>query len=140
MREFVRHPSDIPLDVKILSEPGARHAHMHDVSMAGLSCLVAREIKTGSRVEFYVPSISDESSGRGTVVWCRPKREKYQLGIQFHTGEDLFRARMVEQLCQIEHYRREVEELESRILTSEEAAAEWISRYAADFDRLFPSI
>ncbi|AMO68031.1 type IV pilus assembly PilZ [gamma proteobacterium BDW918] len=138
MREFVRHPSDIPLDVKILSEAGARHAHMHDVSMAGLSCLVAREIKAGSRVEFYVPSISEESSGRGTVVWCRPQREKYQLGIQFHAGKDVFRARMVEQLCQIEHYRREVEQLESRILSSEEAAEEWISLYAADFDRLFP--
>ncbi|GAA4089306.1 PilZ domain-containing protein [Zhongshania borealis] len=138
MREFVRHPSDIPLAVKILSETGSRQAHLQDVSVAGLSCVVAREIKAGSRVEFYVPSVSDESSGRGTVMWCRPKRDKYQLGIQFHAGKDAFRAKMVEQLCQIEHYRREVETLEGRFLTSEEAASEWISRYAADFDRLFP--
>ena len=138
MRELVRHPSDIPLDVKILSEPGSRHAYMHDVSQAGLSCLVLRQIEVGSRVEFYVPSLSDESSGRGMVVWCRPTREKYQLGIQFNAGKDAFRAKMVEQVCQIEHYRREVEALEGRVIDSEEAALEWIPRYAADFDRLFP--
>ncbi|MDF1694016.1 MAG: PilZ domain-containing protein [Zhongshania sp.] len=137
MREFVRHPSEIHMDVKVLSEPGSRRGHLHDVSMAGLSCLVSREIKAGSKVEFYVPSITEESSGRGTVMWCRPKREKFQLGIQFYPGKDTFRARIVEQLCQIEHYRREVEELEGRIIDSDEAAEEWIARYAADFDRLF---
>ena len=137
MRELIRHPSDIPLDVKILSEPGARHAYMHDVSLAGMSCLVSREIAVGSRVEFYVPSLSGESSGRGTVVWCRPKREKYQLGIQFNAEKDAFRARMVAQVCQIEHYRREVKSIEGRVLDSEAAALEWIPRYAADFDRLF---
>jgi ABC-type Fe3+-hydroxamate transport system substrate-binding protein len=44
---------------------------------------------------------------------------------------------MVGQVYQIEHYRQEVEQLEGRILGSEEAAEEWIQRYAADFNRIF---
>jgi hypothetical protein len=36
----------------------------------------------------------------------------------------------------IEHYRKEVERLEGRALTSQEAAGEWISKYAGDFPAL----
>jgi hypothetical protein len=57
--------------------------------------------------------------------------------ISFNTEQNSFTARMVEQICQIEHYRQEVEQLEGRILDSEEAAEEWLQRYAEDFNRIF---
>jgi hypothetical protein len=37
---------------------------------------------------------------------------------------------MVEQICHIEHYRRAVRESQSRTLSSQEAAIEWIECYA----------
>lgn len=40
---------------------------------------------------------------------------------------------MVEQLCHIEHYRRTVRESQGRALGSQEAAIEWIERYAEAF-------
>jgi hypothetical protein len=40
---------------------------------------------------------------------------------------------MVEQLCHIEHYRKEVRDTEGRILDGEAAAREWISKFAAKF-------
>jgi len=40
---------------------------------------------------------------------------------------------MIEQLCHIERYRWKVQKEEGRLLTSEEAAVEWISRYAGVF-------
>jgi hypothetical protein len=40
---------------------------------------------------------------------------------------------MIEQICHIEHYRKEVKLVEGRELSSEEAADEWITRYAGDF-------
>jgi hypothetical protein len=40
---------------------------------------------------------------------------------------------MVEQVCAIEQYRGEVLENEGRELTAQEAAAEWIGRYAGRF-------
>jgi len=43
---------------------------------------------------------------------------------------------MVEQLCYIERYRREVREKEGRELDSSSAAAEWIAKYAANFPRI----
>ncbi len=41
--------------------------------------------------------------------------------------------RMVEQVCHIERYRADVLEREGRALTGEQAAEEWIKRYAEDF-------
>jgi hypothetical protein len=40
---------------------------------------------------------------------------------------------MVEQVCHIEEYRRTVQRLEGRELSAEEAAFEWIHRFAAQF-------
>jgi hypothetical protein len=40
---------------------------------------------------------------------------------------------MVQQVCQIEHYKNIVYEREGRILDGNEAAAEWIQKHAADF-------
>jgi hypothetical protein len=70
---------------------------------------------------------------RVRVVWTRPEAEGYCIGVQFMDEADAFRARMVEQVCSIERYRREVEAKEGRRLTRDEAAQEWIRRYAGRF-------
>ena len=43
---------------------------------------------------------------------------------------------MIEQVCHIEHYRKEVMLREGRELSAQEAAREWISKYAGDFPAL----
>jgi hypothetical protein len=40
---------------------------------------------------------------------------------------------MVQQVCSIENYRKEVETREGRTLTNQEAAAEWIKKHAGNF-------
>jgi hypothetical protein len=42
MRAFVRHPSDIPMAMKVAKESGSRRALICDVSMAGLCVLFYR--------------------------------------------------------------------------------------------------
>ena len=49
--------------------------------------------------------------------------------------DDRFLARMESQCFQIERYRWEVRRTEGRLLSQDEAAREWIQRYAADFAR-----
>jgi hypothetical protein len=53
--------------------------------------------------------------------------------VQFLDAADAFRARMVEQVCSIERYRREVRRREGRVLSGQEAAEEWIREHAARF-------
>ena len=60
------------------------------------------------------------------------------MGVEFLDRDDSFRARMVEQVCHIEQYKRQVLETEGRVLNGEQAAKEWIRRYAASFPNLLP--
>lgn len=54
---------------------------------------------------------------------------------------DQFLARMESQCFQIDRYRWRISSTEGRTLSEDEAAREWIERYAADFarDRLSPN-
>lgn len=45
----------------------------------------------------------------------------------------IFRTRMEAQCCRIRDYRREVIRKEGRLLSQDEAAMEWIERYAEVF-------
>ena len=56
--------------------------------------------------------------------------------MSFIDAQDAFSARMVEQVCHIDDYRKSVRRLEGRELDAEEAAAEWISRHAAEFPEI----
>lgn len=49
-------------------------------------------------------------------------------------GQDEFRLRMENQCLQINKYRRQMLRECGRLLSPDEAALEWIERYAATFD------
>ena len=69
----------------------------------------------------------------GVVVWCTQIDENYEIGVRFCDTRNAFRIRILEQLCHIENYRQERQKSEGRNLSREEAAQEWISRYAYNF-------
>ncbi len=43
---------------------------------------------------------------------------------------------MLEQICYMEEYKKEILDKDGRVLTSEEAAIEWITKFAAEFPEL----
>jgi hypothetical protein len=67
------------------------------------------------------------------VTWCHRSNSHFAIGVEFLDSAEAFRVRMIEQICHIESYQREVEQREGRQLTAEQAAAEWISRHASSF-------
>lgn len=73
----------------------------------------------------------------GEVMWCEADSNGgYEIGVSFLSAEDAYRARMMEQVCHIEQYRREVLQSEGRHLNDRDAAMEWIDRYAPEFPGL----
>lgn len=134
MRHFVRHPSEIPVDVRVINERTCHTSHSRNVSAGGLCCDIAQALPVGALVDYRIPHIAEDYLGCGRVVWCQRHCQGFRVGIEFSNEQDAYRARMVEQLCQIECYRRRVAQTEGRQLSGEQAAAEWIERHAADFD------
>lgn len=135
-RRFLRHPSDIPIEFSLPSDERAvEQGNVHDVSTGGLAFDAECCPERGAVIAIRIPFVQPAFETRGRVVWCRNQDGRYEVGVQFLSSSDAFRARMVEQVCQIEQYKREVRELEGREIDGDAAAREWIQRHAANFPR-----
>jgi PilZ domain len=136
MREFIRHPSSIP--VQITKQDGDKYSGMNtlnNVSFGGVSCLSSEPVEEGSSVKMTITCIDPSFEINGRAAWCKPKQDMYEVGLEFIVSNDkMFLLRMIEQICHIEHYRNEVK-LQGRELSSEEAAKEWIDKYADSFPK-----
>lgn len=84
----------------------------------------------------YFPIINETHCFNGKVVWVEQFSRGFDTGVEFESADELYRLRMIEQVCHIEHYRSEVEKREGRKISSEEAAKEWIKIYAGVFPDL----
>ncbi|CAK0779929.1 PilZ domain-containing protein [Gammaproteobacteria bacterium] len=131
-RAYIRHPMDMPIELE-LTQGTPPSPRLQNVSVGGLCCRSGEHLSPGARVRVRVPCVDPPFETEGSVVWCRHRNHDYDVGIRFSIPEDAFRARMVEQVCHIEQYRQKVLRTEGRCLNGDEAAQEWISRYAAQF-------
>tara|TARA_R110002096_G_scaffold71973_3_gene171623 strand:+ start:599 stop:1036 length:438 start_codon:yes stop_codon:yes gene_type:complete len=137
IRKYIRHPSDVP--IQVASEwteyniDESADDTLSNVGLGGLSFISRSALETGQRVRVCIPILDQENYIVGNVVWCEKSAKGFEIGLKFESSEDVFRLRMVEQICHIEHYRKEVARNEGRELTTQQAASEWISRFASDF-------
>ena len=136
MRSYIRHPVDIPLDVQIADqEKNARHLHLNNVSHGGLAFNTADPVECGTMVKLSIDLIEPPFEVTGMVTHCHANNDGYVVGVEFINRDDMFVARMVEQICHIEHYRKEVQRSEGRKLSGQEAAMEWVERFAGKFPK-----
>lgn len=133
MRTFIRHPSDIPIELMVEEKHSTELDALHDVSYGGLSFISDESLEKGVHLHIRIDTVQPPFEADGVVVWCHRIKEHYMVGMEFSNKEDVFLVRMVEQICHIEHYKKEVEEQEGRTMTSQEAAIEWINKYADVF-------
>ncbi|TVZ38349.1 PilZ domain-containing protein [Alteromonadaceae bacterium 2753L.S.0a.02] len=140
MRQFIRHPSDIPIVYclgETMVEPVIRDPlaseRLKDVSRGGLCFSADNPVRKGTPIHIEIPIENPPYEADGLVAWCRPEGDHFAVGVQFNEPSTRYSLRMVEQVCHIEHYRAKVLENEGRELTSQEAAAEWVEKYAAEF-------
>jgi hypothetical protein len=135
MRQYLRHPSDIPIAYHVDAVVASGTDHLRNISQGGL-CFNARSpIAPGSSIHVEIPIAEPVFEADGIVVWCRSSDGNFEVGVRFDGVEADYSVRMVEQVCHIEHYRQETLRSEGRVLTGEEAAMEWIERNAAQFPR-----
>ena len=140
IRKFIRHPADVPIQVTLdwagEEDDDDADQTITNVSLGGLAFVSQRPLELLQRVRVCIPVLDQENFLIGNVVWCEKHGGEYEIGIEFEHSRDTYRMRMIEQICHIEHYRREIARVEGRELTSQEAAREWIARYARDFPEL----
>jgi len=129
----MRHPSSMPIEFRRLGD-GQRHRNaLHDISCAGLSFRSQEPFDEGEIVEVRLAILGHEVRATGRVAWCNALDVgAWRVGLLLSDGQTGHAVRMIEQLCHIELY-RERQRKQGRELSSEEAAREWIERFASDF-------
>jgi hypothetical protein len=134
MRSYIRHPSDIPIEYHsdtMHSRSGGEA--LRNIGEGGLAFRSKHALPVGTTITIRISLVQPDFEARGQVVWCRPEGGLFEIGVAFLDAGDLFRARMVEQICHIEQYRADVLNNEGRYLSGEGAAREWIQKFAGDF-------
>lgn len=136
MRRYIRHPFEIPIEYQVT---GGHFGHdkLLNFSAGGL-CFHARiGLSPGTGIRLQIPIRKPPFVAMGVVAWCRAGEGGYEIGVRFPPEVSEFALRMVEQICHIERYRLDASRRLGREVTTEEAASEWIERYAAQFPRGF---
>jgi hypothetical protein len=136
MRRFIRHPINVPIEVSAGKAHPEDTMHTSSIGVGGLAFHTDRNIPPGTIVHIKIPYVQPEFESDAKVIWCRERSHGIELAIEFLTADDAFKVRMVEQVCYIENYRHMAKKNENRTLTMQEAATEWVRKYAADFPNL----
>ncbi len=135
-RRFIRHPTSIPITATAVdgtqrSDP--LPAPACNIGAGGLSFLSEKEFDVGSIQHLRIQALHQPFDVDARVLWCRKVPEGVETGVEFLSWDEAYRARMVEQVCHIEAYRRQVLQDEGRKLDSNQAAMEWVRKFAAGF-------
>lgn len=138
-RQYIRHPTDIPIEFCLVDIPSQCDTnYINNVSRGGLSFRTNQFIEPKSWVSLNIPVYQESVDVRAQVCWCSKRDDGgYDVGVNFADKSSAFSARMVEQVCHIEQYRHDVMLNEGRELSGDEAAAEWIQKFANEFAQGF---
>lgn len=132
-RHFIRHPADMPIECRMTqSELCSRH-HLRNIGLGGLCFQTCDAFERGCVIQITIPVREPPFETTGVIVWRRRINSHYEIGVRFPDENTAFSVRMVEQICRVQHYRKEVLEKEGRMLTESEAAIEWVAKYARYF-------
>lgn len=121
-REFARHPAHIPIEVKPLKGKTVIYEEsLKDVSLGGLAFHSDTSWEVGSVITISL-QIKPLIELNGEVVWCRPQKNHFDVGVQF-IGTEHFSKEELEEVCQIEMYQRLIDDIEIGVLD------EWCEDY-----------
>jgi len=133
MRGHQRHLSEMPVEFSLELKNRNGHERLVNISSGGLAFSTRDGMRPGATIHIRIPLGSYDFEVDGSVVWSNNTDHHFEVGVRFDDPQSEHRAQLIDQLCRIERYRWKVQDEESRQLTSEEAATEWISRYANAF-------
>jgi len=136
MRRYIRHPSDIPIEINQERSSDLATENLMNVSLGGLSFHSKEPYVLGSHLKITIFAVTPAYEAMAKVRWCDEHDGNFEIGVELLNENDVFKTRMVEQVCHIAHYKRQVYLTEGRELSGAEAANEWIMKFAHEFPSL----
>ena len=134
-RRFYRHPISVPITLSTAKKKKEGRSESLDVSLGGLSFLWPRRLSKGVLVDVNI-AVKDKLFGvKSRVAYTTEDRKtgKFRTGVCFADYPSAFMARLAEEMLEIQRYRKNLSRQLGREIPEEEAANEWIQKYAANF-------
>ena len=107
-RQFFRHPVQVPIVCLQEGHSGDREGELRNISFGGMAFTCGCAFQPGDLVSVDYPTLNTRGL-KGEVVWSDilgDGTHRHVCGIRFLERPTLLRARMIEQLCGMEVYRR----------------------------------
>lgn len=126
-REFIRHPTGIPIEISCHEYLESSGASLRDFSMKGACFHSAAPVNVGEFINIQLPQLNDlpAFNAEGVVVWCCSNGASYEVGVEFRKQDEIFFSEMFRQISQIENFKQELYRSEGRKLSGEEAVKEF---------------
>jgi len=138
-RKFFRHPISVPVQYREVSTETKASSLSVDVSDGGLSFKTNKPIEKGTCLSVMIPVNDELFSMKGYVAYSTPMSNGsgFRTGISFLDTVSKFRAKLAEQMLQIQSYQKKLEEKLHQQISEEEAAQRWVEKHAARFSAFF---
>ena len=140
MRNYIRHSSNIPLEIITETLQDSSPQTMKDVSIGGLSFLSDHAHDICDIIKVSIPYVKPAFVSEGQVTWCIKQGGRYEVGVEFFTADDESRARIVKQAFYIEDFIKEVKKPGRGREDIELAAREWIREHVVDSPEKGPEL
>ena len=82
----------------------------------------------GSDIDIRVVYVEPPFQASGRVAWCNRIDDRYDVGIELTCWQEKDWLRVVEQICEIERYRRQIQKAQACQLSIEQAAERWYAQ------------
>ncbi len=135
---FIQHLDTIPINCRLQQGASIDKSLLSQIphdEASGLRFRFREPLPAGASIEVSIEFHRYAFRATGTVVWCTPDAGGYDVAVRFEDQQTRFAMRMVEQACRIEWYREYASREQGRDIDGNQAAAEWIDLFAADFPR-----
>lgn len=126
-REFIRHPTGIPIEISGHEYFETSGASLRDFSMKGACFHSETPINVGEFINIQLPKLNELSAfnAEGVVVWCSSNGTSFEVGVEFRQQDEIFFSEMFKQISQIENFKQELYRTQGRKLSGEEAVNEF---------------
>ena len=140
IRRHVRHVTGIPVQVKLdyasMDFDDSNEDTITNVSLGGLAFIADDRLDINESIQVRFPILENKATLTGKVIWCEKSKHGYEIGLEFDDEEEVQRLKMIDQISEIENYRKRREAIGGKPVSSEQAAREWVKQYAGDFSAL----
>jgi len=138
-RRFYRHPMEYPIEITELRWKRRTRNHTLDLSEGGVCFTTVRPITRGTHIQVAIPVHDHLFKLRAKVAYSKKdsKTGLFQTGVSFEDHNDLYRAKLAEELLCIEKYRDTLAQKTGQEISADEAAKDWIAKKAEHFATFF---